>query len=136
MSCFHVWIAVNEDTLTRDAGFRTRSAATSMTRRHPERFPPESRLPVFKCWSGCSCWRCTAAAPGPGVTAGRVQSSSQLLLTRILHEGGVFVRLDLMGHFAAHIRDGDWLEMASEGASEQLTRSRESVFEPQRCLRT
>ena len=43
MSCFHVWFAVNETTLTRDREcFRTRSAATSMTRRHPDRFPPES----------------------------------------------------------------------------------------------
>ena len=38
--------------------------------------------------------------------------------------------LDVMGRFAAHIPDGDWPEMAWEGASEQLRRSRESVFEP------
>ena len=56
-------------------------------------------------------------------------------LARILHEGGVFGRLDVMGHFAAHIRDGDWPEMASEGAPEQLRRSRESVFEPWRRRR-
>ena len=70
MSCFHVWIATDEETLIRDAQcFRTRSAATSMTRRHPERFPPETRLMVFKCWSGCTCRRCTAAAPGPELPA-------------------------------------------------------------------
>ena len=72
MSCFHGWIANGEDKMFRDSEcFRTRSAATSMTRRHPERFPPESRLLVFKGWSGCSCGcscgRCTAAEPQPEV---------------------------------------------------------------------
>ena len=57
------------------------------------------------------------------------------ILTRILHEGGVLGRLDVMGHFAAHIRDRDWPEMAWEGASERWRRSRESVFEPRRCPR-
>ncbi len=56
-------------------------------------------------------------------------------LARILHEGGFFGCLDVMGHLAAHIRDGDWPEPASESAPEQLTRSRESVFEPRRCPR-
>ena len=76
MSCFHVWIAVNETTLTRDSEcFRTRSAATSMTRRHPERFPPESLRLVLKCRSGCPRWRCTPAAPGP-VRSSRPRSSA------------------------------------------------------------
>ena len=56
-------------------------------------------------------------------------------LARILHEGGFFGCLDVIGHFAAHIRDGDWPEMASEGASERWRQSRESVFEPWRCPR-
>ena len=56
-------------------------------------------------------------------------------LARILHEGGFFGCLDVMGHLAAHIRDGDWPEPASESAPEQLTRSRESIFEPWRRRR-
>ena len=39
-------------------------------------------------------------------------------------------RLEEMAHFAAPTRDGDWTEMASEGASERLRRSPESVLEP------
>ena len=58
-----------------------------------------------------------------------------VVLARILHEGGFFGCLDVMGHFAAHIRDGDWPELAWESAPERLTRSRESVFEPWRRWR-